>query len=50
MQNTVISTENEWSGKGSEECGIVRGSKDFPEKQDPGMRLLRGKEKTMQLS
>lgn len=23
-------------GKESEECGMVRGSKDVPEKQDPG--------------
>ena len=45
MQNTVISTENEWGGKESEECGMVRGSKDSPEKQDPGMGLLRGKKK-----
>lgn len=51
MQNTVISTENEWGGKESEECGMVRGSKDSPEKQDPGMGLLaQGEEKTMQLS
>lgn len=40
MQNTVVSTENEWGGKESEECGIVRGSEDFPGKQDPGMGLL----------
>lgn len=38
MQNTVVSTENEWGGK--KECGMVRGSKDFPEKQDPGMGFL----------
>lgn len=32
----------------SEKCGMVKGSKDFPEKQDPGIDLLRGK--TMKLS
>lgn len=40
MQNTVVSTENEWGGKESEEYGTVRGSEDFPGKQDPGMGLL----------
>lgn len=29
-------------GKESEECGMVRGSKDFPEKQDPGVGRAEG--------
>lgn len=37
-------------GKESEVCGMVRGSKDFPEKQDPGMGLLRGEKNPMKLS
>ena len=36
MQDTVISTEYEWVER-KVKCGIVRGSKDFPEKQDPGV-------------
>lgn len=42
MQNTVIHTENKCCGKGRV-LGWLGTLKDFPEKQDPGMWLLRGK-------
>lgn len=40
VQNPVVSTKNEWGGKGSEESRSVRGLKDFPQKRDPGMGCL----------
>lgn len=43
MQNTVISTEDEWVERKVKSVGwMVRGSKDFPEKQDPGFRRMEG--------
>lgn len=37
MQNTVISIEDEWVERKVKNVGLLGGSKDFPEKQDPGV-------------